>query len=94
MSDLSDSLLRGGMILPTGDLAKDVAIWQTSVSSKFYVVQRNQINVCVDYVFCDCLFPKIDGSQSSYFMCHFRRNQIFKGRSSLRLTSMLSPKFR
>jgi hypothetical protein len=42
MSDLSDSLLHGGMILPTGDVAKDVAIWQTSVSCKSYVVQRNQ----------------------------------------------------
>ncbi len=42
MSDLSDSLLRGGMILPTGDVAKDVAIWQNSVSCKSYVVQRNQ----------------------------------------------------
>ncbi len=42
MSDLSDSLLRGGMILPTGDVAKGVAIWQNSVSCKSYVVQRNQ----------------------------------------------------
>jgi hypothetical protein len=42
MSDLSDSLLRGGMILPTGDVAKNVIIWQNSVYPKFYVVQRNQ----------------------------------------------------
>ena len=42
MSDLSDSLLHGGMILPTGDMAKDVAMWQNSVSCKSYVVQRNQ----------------------------------------------------
>jgi hypothetical protein len=28
--------------MPTGDVAKDVAIWQTSVSCKSYVVQRNQ----------------------------------------------------
>ncbi len=42
MSDLSDSLLRGGMILPTGNVAKDVAICQNSVSCKSYVVQRNQ----------------------------------------------------
>jgi hypothetical protein len=42
MSDLSDSLLRGGMILPTGDVAEYVAIWQTSVSPKSYDVQRNQ----------------------------------------------------
>ncbi len=42
MSDLSDSLLRGGMILPTGDVGKDAAIWQTSVSCKSYVVRRNQ----------------------------------------------------
>jgi hypothetical protein len=62
MSDLSDSLLRGGMILPTRDVVKDVAIRQTSVSCKFCVVQRNQINVWVDYVFCDSLFSKIDGS--------------------------------
>ncbi len=42
ISDLSDLLLHGGMILPTGDVAKDVAIWQNSVSRKSYVVQRNQ----------------------------------------------------
>ncbi len=42
MSDLSDSLLRGGMILPTGAVAKDVAVWQISVSCKSYAVQRNQ----------------------------------------------------
>jgi hypothetical protein len=42
MSDLSDSLLLGGMIFPTGNEAKDVAIWQIYVSSKSYVVQRNQ----------------------------------------------------
>jgi hypothetical protein len=62
MSDLSDSLLHGGMILPTGYVAKGVAIWQTSVSCNFYVLQRNQFNVWVDYIFCDCLFPKTDGS--------------------------------
>ncbi len=45
MSDLSDSLLCGGMILLTSNVAKDVSIWQTFVSHKFYVVQRNQINV-------------------------------------------------
>ncbi len=38
MSDLSDSLLRGGMILPTGDVAKKGAIWGNSVSWKSYVV--------------------------------------------------------
>jgi hypothetical protein len=38
LSELSDSLLRGGMILPTGDVAKNVAIWQNSVSCKSYVV--------------------------------------------------------
>jgi hypothetical protein len=38
MSDLSDSLLPGGMILPTGNVAKDVAIWQNFVSFKSYVV--------------------------------------------------------
>jgi hypothetical protein len=38
MSDLSDSVLHGGMILTTGDVAKDVAIWQTSVSCKSHVV--------------------------------------------------------
>ncbi len=38
MSDLSDSLLRGGMNLPTGDVAKDDAIWQNSVSCNSYVV--------------------------------------------------------
>jgi hypothetical protein len=42
MSDLSDSLLHGGMILPTGNVAKNVAIWQNSVSCMPYVVQRNQ----------------------------------------------------
>ncbi len=42
MSDLSDSLLHGGMIFPTGDVAKDVAIWQNSVSCKSYDVRRNQ----------------------------------------------------
>jgi hypothetical protein len=42
MSDLSDSLLCGEMILPTGDMAKDVAIWQNSVSCKSYFVRRNQ----------------------------------------------------
>jgi hypothetical protein len=42
MSDLSDSLLRGGMILPTVAVAKDVANWQNSVSHKSYVVQKNQ----------------------------------------------------
>jgi hypothetical protein len=42
MSDFSDSLLRRGMILPTGNVAKDVAIWQKSVSRKSYGVQRNQ----------------------------------------------------
>jgi hypothetical protein len=30
------------MILPTGDVAKKVAIWQNSVSCKSYVVRRNQ----------------------------------------------------
>ncbi len=33
--------------------------------------------------FCDCLFPNIDLSQSTYFMYHIWQNQIFKGRSSL-----------
>jgi hypothetical protein len=42
MSDLSDSLLCGEMILPTGNVAKDVAIWQIFVSCKSYFVQRNQ----------------------------------------------------
>ncbi len=42
LSDLSDSLLRRGMILPTGNVTKDVAIWQNSVSRKSYAVQRNQ----------------------------------------------------
>jgi hypothetical protein len=40
-SDLSDSLLHGGMILPPGNVAKKVAIWQNSVSHKSYVVRRN-----------------------------------------------------
>jgi hypothetical protein len=38
MSDLSDSLLRVGIILPTCDVAKDVAFWQTFISCKSYVV--------------------------------------------------------
>jgi hypothetical protein len=42
MSDLSDLLLRGGMILPTGNVAKKVIVLQNSVSCKSYVVQRNQ----------------------------------------------------
>ncbi len=42
MSDLSDSLLRGGMILSPGDVVKDVALWQNSVSCKSCVVWRNQ----------------------------------------------------
>ncbi len=33
--------------------------------------------------FCDCLFPKIDSSWSTFFVYHIWRNQIFKGRSSL-----------
>jgi hypothetical protein len=42
MSDFSDSLLRGGMILPTAYVVKDVAIWQNSVSCNSFVVQMKQ----------------------------------------------------
>jgi hypothetical protein len=57
MSDLSDSLLLGAMIMPTGNVAKDVAIWQISVSCKSYVY--TEINKCMGRLyFCDCLFPK------------------------------------
>ncbi len=59
---------------PTGNVAKDVAIWQTSVSCKSYVVQKNQEMYVI---------PKIDLSQSTYYMYHIWWDQIFKGRSNL-----------
>ncbi len=42
------------------------------------------INECMGRLyFCDCLFPKVDWSWSTFFVYHIWQNQIFKGRSSL-----------
>ena len=59
MSDLSDSLLRGGMILPTGDVAKDVAIWQKFCFSQVLCCTKESINVWVDYTSVIDFFQKL-----------------------------------
>jgi hypothetical protein len=59
MSDLSDSLLHGGMILPTGNVAKKVPFGEILFLTN--VMLYKGINKRVGrFYFCDCLFPKND----------------------------------
>jgi hypothetical protein len=53
MSDLSDSLLRGGMMLP------HVTIWQTSVSRKSHDCTKESMNAWVDCTSVIALFQKL-----------------------------------
>ncbi len=58
-SDLSDSLLRGGMILPTGDVAKRLPFGKILFLTSLMLYKGINKRLGRSY-FCDCLFPKID----------------------------------
>jgi hypothetical protein len=59
MSDLSDSLLRGGMILPTGDMAKNDAIWQKFCFLQVLCCTKESRNIWVDYTSVIAFFQKL-----------------------------------